>query len=1015
MADLSAIEKTFVRKLKAFAAGGYAFDDEHALREGTQRKAFDAYTRDFAKGQRHGYFEIPTGVGKTALFTSFVRNYLDAVNGEKDGPRILIAVPSEKLAVQTAQSFAKFIPDIAPLIETDDDKGKEIDWEHSDIGLQYGKMKHAGRKPRILITTYQSLIRDKENKTYPPSEYGMVIYDEGHSLTAEKFGQVTEKFKDAVQLAVTATPEYSEEKTVANRLPHRYFQLPLSEAINKDLCNVRPVLLKTNFTIDEAKFTQLMEQRHGQPLNEKQITSLLNQEVRNNAAMETYLLGKDPDSGEQYLGQNGMIFCGTTDHADDFTRQMDKLISKPKYKAVRQWLEEENIDLIAAVHGKTEKQVVAGKKQSGGWLRAGLYENDTIADRPKRGRKQFYTEEEIFDLHAKGKVLLLSSVAKLKWGYDSPRDSFVMDLVDRLSKVDATQIVGRGFRLDPDNMPDSTVNYPGKTCTVINLVDNNTYDLYKDRPHMLPIYCAEIIEGAEFRTPARRPHLMKRFKKQPPEIDQTLEDSGFRLETDIEAVREESKKYKKAKLDKQEKWKPNDVLSSSELAPKLGIKVSSASQIISKLKAQFTQDNKRIHADFYGIEIPKEAVVDYESYGRPATGIKMEWGDPMGAAYIAANQATDGMWTAAQFGEAAGIEESNARRIIKLLRDKFDQDEKLEHYEYLGLKIPREAIVEYPSAGKTAYGIQVKWGKKIEEVRSGSREKPDNVWSGSEFNTAILEKDTEAKENQGRTIIDRFIRQFERDDQKTHAEYLGLQIPRDALVDYDSNAGTSTGIKKEWGRKIIKALSKGASEEAEYWTPGDLSREDNITETNARHIINDLQRQFDKDPNLKHAEYWKLKVPRNAIVEYYFRETPSYGIKPEWGRKVIEARSTIRTKPDDAWAVSDFVKALDEKLDTVRGMFRKFRKQYDDKDQVHVEYNGLKIPKSAFTLFDHNVGEALAIKDVWAKKIVTVYSKRDAADERDDLKPYPINPRTSPAHQSEEERAEAKRTKHGRA
>ena len=568
MTQKEKIEENFVHKLEVFAAQGYAFDDEHALRDGTQREAFDAYTKDFAKGHRHGYFEIPTGVGKTALFTAIAKKYLEAVNGEKDGPRVLITVPSEKLAVQTAKSFAKFFPEIAPSIEADDDAGKEIDWENSDMGLQYGKMKHASRKPRILITTYQSLIRDVNNTTYPPADYGMVIYDEGHALTADKFGQATDKFKDSIQLAVTATPEYSAEKTVASRLPHRYFQLPLKEAINKDLCNVRSVLLRTNFTIDEKKFSQLMERRHGQALSEKELTGLLNQEVRNNAAMETYLLGKDPDSHEPYLGQNGMIFCGTTGHADDFSRQFEKMISKPKYKQVRDWLKHENIEIIAPVHGKTIKQCIGGKMQHGAWLRAGLIEDDKIADRPKMGVKQFYTENEIFDLHHEGKILLLASVAKLKWGYDAPRDSFVLDLVDRLSKVDATQINGRGFRLNPDHLPDPATNDPGKTCTVINLVDNNTYDLYKDKPHMLPIYCAEIIEGAEFRTPTARPHLMKRFTKQPPDMDETLVDSGFSLLTDVERVREVSKEYRKAREQYQLPEKTADDLTLSVELPK---------------------------------------------------------------------------------------------------------------------------------------------------------------------------------------------------------------------------------------------------------------------------------------------------------------------------------------------------------------------------------------------------------------------------------------------------------------
>ncbi|MFO0109372.1 MAG: DEAD/DEAH box helicase, partial [Alphaproteobacteria bacterium] len=477
---------------------------------------------------KHGYIELPTGVGKTALFISLIKNYLEAANGDENAPRVLIAVPTEKLAVQTAQSFAKFMPEIAKTIETDGDEGKEIDWENSDIGLQYGKKKHAHKKPKVLITTYQSLARDTADKTYPPSEYGYVIYDEGHVITAPTFGKAVDKFRDSVQLAVSATPEYTQTKTVASRLPHRYFQLPLAEAINRgDLCNVRPAILKTGYRIDESLFQKFMEQQGGTPLNEAQLQQLLNQEARNKAVIETYLRGADPDSGERYFGQNGMIFCTGVKHADSIAEQFKKTMEKPgDGQALKRWLDNEQIELIAPVHGQAK----------GAWLKKGLLPNKANDLRKFQGEKEWYTEEEIFDLHERGKILLLASVAKLKWGFDSPRDSLLFELADRFSKVDATQIDGRAFRIDPDN--------PEKTATVFNLMDENTEELYAKYPKMIPIYCAEVIEGADFRPPARRPHAHVRFKEPPPGMEKSLHEAGFDVLTNINAVRTISRNNK---------------------------------------------------------------------------------------------------------------------------------------------------------------------------------------------------------------------------------------------------------------------------------------------------------------------------------------------------------------------------------------------------------------------------------------------------------------------------------------
>jgi ubiquitin len=110
--------------------------------------------------------------------------------------------------------------------------------------------------------------------------------------------------------------------------------------------------------------------------------------------------------------------------------------------------------------------------------------------------------------------------------------------------VDATQIDGRAFRLNPEDPDWGDPGNPNKTTTIINLIDANTHELYKDRPQMLPIHCAEVIEGAEFRRPMKRPAALRQFSKAPPDLAHTLEEAGFALETDIERVREVSRLHK---------------------------------------------------------------------------------------------------------------------------------------------------------------------------------------------------------------------------------------------------------------------------------------------------------------------------------------------------------------------------------------------------------------------------------------------------------------------------------------
>ena len=117
----------FIDNLRAFQQNGHRFEGKEALYKKSQQEGLDGYLKGLTEGHHKGYIELPTGVGKTALFISLIENYLKAANGAEDAPRVLIAVPTEKLAVQTAQAFAKFIPDIAKTIETDGNDGKEMD------------------------------------------------------------------------------------------------------------------------------------------------------------------------------------------------------------------------------------------------------------------------------------------------------------------------------------------------------------------------------------------------------------------------------------------------------------------------------------------------------------------------------------------------------------------------------------------------------------------------------------------------------------------------------------------------------------------------------------------------------------------------------------------------------------------------------------------------------------------------------------------------------------------------
>lgn len=527
------IAEAFIRELEAFKHGGYRFSESgRKLFEGTQREAFDAYLDGLKAKHREGYYEIPTGVGKTALFIAIIGCYLRATENSPDAPRVLIHEPTTDLVIQTAQSFADFMPDIARRIEADDDQGREIDWANSQIDVHYTGRRGAGNKPNVLITTYQGQAADQrkqpERRIHNPADFGLVIHDEAHFLTGEKYGPAAvDKFQGAIQLGVTATPEYSKDKTVANKLGYRYYHLPLNTAIERgDLCHVRPIVLMTHLrgkdAINLEMAKQFFEQQRGQPLSKKQLEQLLNQEARNQAIIKAYLNGSHPDTDERFLGQTGMIFAGGITHCNDLILHTERVLNQPAYRNIKQWLREEGVALIAPIHSDIPKEGV---------------EIDF------GGQRRKCTKDEIKELHRRGKILLIISDQELKLGSDFPMDSFIVDAVDRFSVPDATQRMGRGFRVDRGDERRNLPPNPDKSCVAINVIDETTHEMYQGTPHH-PIHANEILQGAEHRPPGRRVGALTRYRNLPPEVSEGLEMLGFEVITRAEAMRNIVRQFK---------------------------------------------------------------------------------------------------------------------------------------------------------------------------------------------------------------------------------------------------------------------------------------------------------------------------------------------------------------------------------------------------------------------------------------------------------------------------------------
>ena len=159
------------------------------------------------------YFTIPTGVGKTVLFSIMAR----AFQNKAPDKQVVIFVPRLALVGQTRQRLTEQMKYI------DDEIGE---WHKSSKDI-------IGKK--VIISTYQSL--KKLSDSLDHSKIGLVVADEAHhALTEARQGNL-DMFRNtgAILAGFTATPEYSADKKVGNFLETEIYNLPIKEAVENKL------------------------------------------------------------------------------------------------------------------------------------------------------------------------------------------------------------------------------------------------------------------------------------------------------------------------------------------------------------------------------------------------------------------------------------------------------------------------------------------------------------------------------------------------------------------------------------------------------------------------------------------------------------------------------------------------------------------------------------------------------------------------------------------------------------
>lgn len=160
-----------------------------------QVEAVRALFRSWASGMRRPAEVLPTGAGKTIIFSALARDFYDwrtfadAAGTEREPRRQLILVHRDELARQTLEKLAEVAPDL-------------------DTGLIKAKDNDVGAT--VMVGSVQTLARDNRlgqlyHGQVAYGDIGLIITDECHHAAAPSYRKIYDAFPDTLNAGFTAT------------------------------------------------------------------------------------------------------------------------------------------------------------------------------------------------------------------------------------------------------------------------------------------------------------------------------------------------------------------------------------------------------------------------------------------------------------------------------------------------------------------------------------------------------------------------------------------------------------------------------------------------------------------------------------------------------------------------------------------------------------------------------------------------------------------------------------------
>ena len=192
-----------------------------------QAEAKQAILAAWDEGYRKTLLVLPTGCGKTVVFSSVTENQVNK------GHRVLIMAHRGELLDQAA------------------DKLKEA--SGLDSVLEKAESTSLGSFLPVTVGSVQSLAQEKRLARFPNDYFHDIIVDEAHHCLSDSYKRVLDHFPDANILGVTATPDRGDMKNLGEFFDSKAYEYSMTEAIREGyLCPIKAQMIPLELDIADV-------------------------------------------------------------------------------------------------------------------------------------------------------------------------------------------------------------------------------------------------------------------------------------------------------------------------------------------------------------------------------------------------------------------------------------------------------------------------------------------------------------------------------------------------------------------------------------------------------------------------------------------------------------------------------------------------------------------------------------------------------------------------------------------